>query len=63
MATVRNASPVTQTIPSLGLEVPAGETFEAPADVAAELVERPDFDKPPAPKPTKSPASGKSKES
>ena len=50
MATVRNASPVTQTIPSLGLVVPAGETFEAPADVAAELVERPDFERASAPR-------------
>ena len=50
MATLRNASAVTQTIPSLGLEVPAGETFEAPADVAAELVERPDFERPVSPR-------------
>lgn len=62
MATVRNASTVTQTIPSLGVVVAPGETFEAPDEVAAELVERPDFDTPPAPKSTK-PASGKSKES
>lgn len=48
MATVRNASPVAQTIPSLGVTVEPGDTFECPADVAAELVERPDFERPKA---------------
>ena len=61
MATVRNASPVAQTIPSIGLTVAAGATFEAPDEVAAELVARPDFD---TPAPTRKPAPlGKSKES
>lgn len=50
MATVRNASTVAQTIPSLGVTVEPGETFEAPADVAAELVERPDFERPTSPR-------------
>lgn len=59
MATVRNASPVAQHIPSLGLTVAPGATFDCPDEVAAELVERPDFDKPTPRKP----APGKSKES
>lgn len=59
MAIVRNASPVAQTIPSIGLTVDAGDTFECSAELAAELVERPDFDTPT----TKSPTKGKSKES
>lgn len=50
MATVRNASAVAQTIPSIGLTVPAGETFECSAELAAELVERPDFERPSAPR-------------
>lgn len=50
MATVRNASTVAQTIPSLGLTVAPGETFEAPTDVAAELAERPDFERATAPR-------------
>ena len=50
MATVRNASTVAQTIPSLGVTVEPGETFEAPAEVAAELVERPDFERPTSPR-------------
>ena len=59
MATVRNASSVTQTIPSLDVTVAPDDTFECPDEVAAELVERPDFDTPTP----KKPATGKSKES
>lgn len=50
MATVRNASPVAQTIPSIGLTVEPGDTFECSAELAAELVERPDFERPSAPR-------------
>jgi len=59
MATLRNASAVTQTIPVLGVSVEPGDTFECPAGVADELAERPEFAKPT----TKKPAAGKSKES
>jgi len=59
MATLRNVSPVAQSIPSLGLIVAAGDPFECPDDVAAELAERADFAVPN----TKKPAAGKSKES
>lgn len=50
MATVRNASAVAQTIPSLGLTVAAGDAFECSAELAAELVERPDFERPVSPR-------------
>jgi hypothetical protein len=59
MATVLNVSSVAQLIPSLGLTVAPGASFDCPDEVAAELVERPDFAKPTPPKP----AAGKSKES
>ena len=59
MPTVLNASTVAQTIPALGVTVPAGETFECSEELAAELIERPDFAKP---NPPRKPA-GKSKES
>ena len=60
MATLRNVSTVAQSIPSLGLTVAKGDTFECPDDVAAELAERPEFA---VPTTTKKPAAGKSKES
>jgi len=46
VATLRNASSVTQSIPSIGLIVAPGDTFECSAELAAELAERPDFERP-----------------
>lgn len=48
MPILRNASTVTQTIPALGVTIPPGATFECPAEIAAELAERPDFERPKA---------------
>lgn len=52
MAKVLNTTKSVVSIPALGLDVEPGAEFDAPDEIAAELVARPGFAEPPKPKAT-----------
>lgn len=47
---IRNTGPVPVSIPALGVDVEPGDTFDAPDELATELLGRPGFDQPAKPR-------------